>query len=158
MSSFMPTPNMLMRSTLLALAAVTLTPFSLEAHDGLLAQNAVAPPDTASVTQNVKMGGGTHQFKSVAGWCEIPTSAGAVLGATHGGIVVDKAGLIYFSTDTDRSIMVYSPEANTSGPSIPNSAAAMASRSTRPMGSSSSTQRISRGARWSNSIWTALPC
>lgn len=107
----MPSPNMPMRSTLLALAAVTLTPFSLRAHDGLLAQNAVAPPDTASVTQNVKMGEGGYQFQSVAGWCEVPKdSAGGVLGATHGGIVVDKAGIIYFSTDTDRSIMVYSPE------------------------------------------------
>ena len=84
------------------------SPF-LSAHEGGPAGN-VIPPDTASVTQNVKMGAGTHQYESVAGWCQMPTDNGGIIGATHGGIVIDKAGLIYISTDTDRSIMVYSPE------------------------------------------------
>ncbi|HSJ03794.1 MAG TPA: hypothetical protein VK956_15135 [Verrucomicrobium sp.] len=101
-----------MRLATFVFALAASAPFSLHAHDGLLAQNnAPAPPDTASVTQNVKMGEGDHQFQSVGGWCETPKdSAGGLLGATHGGIVVDKSGLIYFSTDTARSIMVYSPE------------------------------------------------
>ena len=35
---------------------------------------------------------------------------GKALGPCHGGAVIDKAGNIYVSTDTDRGIVVFSPE------------------------------------------------
>src|SRR6266702_4476925 len=35
---------------------------------------------------------------------------GKSLGPCHGGAVIDKAGNIYVSTDTDRGIVVFSPE------------------------------------------------
>src|SRR5690349_15296301 len=35
---------------------------------------------------------------------------GKPIGSCHGGALVDKAGNIYISTDTDRGILVYSPE------------------------------------------------
>ena len=38
------------------------------------------------------------------------TPGGQPLGACHGGAVIDKAGNIYVSTDTDRGILVFSPD------------------------------------------------
>src|SRR6187551_2200196 len=35
---------------------------------------------------------------------------GKPLGACHGGVVIDKAGNSYVTTDTDRGIVVFSPE------------------------------------------------
>src|ERR1700722_3880427 len=35
---------------------------------------------------------------------------GKPIGPCHGGTVIDKAGNIYVTTDTDRGILVYSPE------------------------------------------------
>ena len=64
--------------------------------------------DAKSVTQAATTGSGIHTYQSIPGWCELPD--GKALGNTHGGMVVDRAGLIYFNTDTKRSIMVYSPE------------------------------------------------
>lgn len=67
-----------------------------------------APRDRAAVSEAVTTGSGSHQFRSVANWCQLP--GGKKLGNTHGGIVVDRQGLIYFNTDTGRSIMIYSPD------------------------------------------------
>ena len=64
--------------------------------------------DAASVTQAAITGSGTHTYESVPGWCELPGRK--ALGNTHGGMVVDREGLVYFNTDTKRSIMVYSPD------------------------------------------------
>jgi DNA-binding beta-propeller fold protein YncE len=38
------------------------------------------------------------------------TPGGQPIGACHGGTVIDKAGNIYVTTDTDRGILVFSPE------------------------------------------------
>src|SRR5437667_12568812 len=38
-----------------------------------------------------------------------PNPGGQQLGPCHGGVVIDKAGNIYVSTDTERGIVVFSP-------------------------------------------------
>lgn len=81
---------------------------NLMAHDSADHQN--APPDTAAVTQRVRTGSGENMYESVPGWCSLPQGQQS-LGATHGGIVHDKAGNIYFSMDGGpHGLMVYSPE------------------------------------------------
>lgn len=50
----------------------------------------------------------SFDYEPVVGWCELP--GGAILGNTHGGVVLDREGRVYFNTDTERSILVYSPE------------------------------------------------
>jgi hypothetical protein len=39
-----------------------------------------------------------------------PNPGGQPLGACHGGVVIDQAGNIYITTDTERGIVVFSPE------------------------------------------------
>ncbi len=66
-----------------------------------------ATPAAAS-TRVVIAGSGAHTYESVPGWCRLPDES--PLGNTHGAIVIDRAGLVYFNTDTERAIMVYTPE------------------------------------------------
>lgn len=54
------------------------------------------------------LGSGDFSFQSVPGWCQLPESR--PLGNTHGGIVRDEKGNIYFNTDTTKSILVYSED------------------------------------------------
>jgi len=71
-----------------------------------------APRDALSVTQAVKSGSGTNVYESVPMWCQMPDERQTV-GATHGGIVVDKKGNIYFSMDGPADgpgILVYTPD------------------------------------------------
>lgn len=69
-----------------------------------------APADKAAVTDTVRVGSGSATYESVANWCQLPEGQ-EVLGSTHGGIVVDDEGLIYFSMDSgDHGILVYNPE------------------------------------------------
>ena len=46
-------------------------------------------------------------YEPVLGWCRLPDER--ALGNTHGGIVIDAQGRVYYNTDTDRSIMVHRP-------------------------------------------------
>ena len=48
------------------------------------------------------------KYAIVPGFFE-QTPGGEPLGACHGGVVLDKAGNIYVTTDTKRGIVVYSP-------------------------------------------------
>lgn len=48
------------------------------------------------------------RYEPVPGWCKLPSDR--PLGNTHGGIVIGPEGQVMFNTDTDRSIMVYTPE------------------------------------------------
>ncbi|MFK7961317.1 MAG: hypothetical protein AB8G96_12430 [Phycisphaerales bacterium] len=41
-------------------------------------------------------------------WCKLPSDR--PLGNTHGGIVIDAAGHVYYNTDTDRAIMVHTAD------------------------------------------------
>ena len=68
-----------------------------------------APPDALCVTAVVRTGSGDNSYQSVADWCQLPEGR-KTLGSTHGGVVVDKDGLIYFSMDEGpQGILVYEP-------------------------------------------------
>ena len=85
-----------------------------------LASLAVAHPDDqpASTVRLVAaapipagpLGSGPWKFQVESGWAKIP--APATLSPTHGGVVVDRAGLIYVSTDGPSGILVFSPDGN----------------------------------------------
>lgn len=101
-------------SMLKTLAASALTAALLAtpamAHDSAEHANVPAPKDALAVTDAVTTGTGANAYRSVPNWCQFPEGAKSV-GATHGGIVVDKAGNIYFSMDGgNEGILVYSPE------------------------------------------------
>lgn len=69
-----------------------------------------APPDARAVTECVRTGSGDLTYESIANWCQIPEGQ-KVLGATHGGIVIDKAGNVYFSLqEGEHGLLVYSPD------------------------------------------------
>jgi hypothetical protein len=69
-----------------------------------------APPDGLAVTSVIKTGTGDNTYQSVPNWGEIPAGR-PNLGHTHGGVVIDKQGLIYFSMDQGpHGILVYSPD------------------------------------------------
>jgi hypothetical protein len=81
------------------------------AHDG--DHSLPPPPDALCVTAEVRTGGGSFTYQSVPNWCQVPDNRPDLGSPTHGGVVVDKAGNIYFTMDTGPSphgIMVYSPE------------------------------------------------
>src|SRR5687768_11273167 len=91
---------------LIALAALTLSPIAL-AHDGDTHTPTHAPPDARGGTHLVQAGQGPHTYQSVPNWCQIPEGR-KTLGTTHGGVLVDKKGNIYFSMDGgDQGILVY---------------------------------------------------
>jgi len=92
---------------LIALAAIALSPLAL-AHDGDHLGD--APPDARGVTHQVIAGEGANTYQSVPNWCQMPEGR-KNLGSTHGGVVVDKKGNIYFSMDTGPdAILVYGPD------------------------------------------------
>lgn len=78
-----------------------------EGHSGLAV---AAPQDGRGVTHLVVAGEGANTYQSVPNWCQMPEGR-KTLGATHGGVVVDKKGQIYFSMDGgDQAILVYTPD------------------------------------------------
>jgi DNA-binding beta-propeller fold protein YncE len=57
----------------------------------------------------VRTGNGAWTYQAVPHWGELPD--GKIIGPTHGGVVVDdKTGLIYVSTDSALSVIVYQPD------------------------------------------------
>lgn len=87
---------MVCRSTLLALAALFGLAVPLYAADA--PSKEVAP---------VRMGCGIMTFDTVPGW-GLGEDGKSVIGPTHGGVVVDKAGNIY--TSAQMGVFVFSPE------------------------------------------------
>jgi outer membrane protein assembly factor BamB len=63
---------------------------------------AIAVGATASLAADVKY--------SIVPGCFEAKPGDQQLGPCHGGLVIDKAGLVYVTTDTPRGIVVYSPE------------------------------------------------
>ena len=76
---------------------------TLVAHEG----HKHAPKGHA-FTEVVKTGQNNFTYETVPGFGKIP--GGAKLGPTHGGVAVDKSGLIYTSTDGEQSIAVFKPD------------------------------------------------
>lgn len=87
---------MVCRSTLLALAALF----------GLVVPLAAADTPTKEVAP-VRMGCGIMTFDTVPGW-GLGEDGKSVIGPTHGGVVIDKAGNIY--TSAQMGVFVFSPE------------------------------------------------
>jgi DNA-binding beta-propeller fold protein YncE len=88
-----------------AVLAVSLVTF---AHEGV--DHTHAPGDALAVTHAVRTGAGENTFESVPNWCQLPEGR-QTLGPTHGGIVEDKDGNIYFTMDGGpNSILVYTPD------------------------------------------------
>jgi len=96
------------RGVLPGILAAVLAPVAF-AHEG--ADHTHAPPDGLSVTAVVQTGSGQDTYRSVPNWCQMPEGR-QNLGSTHGGVLVDKQGNIYFSMDTQQGpgILVYSPD------------------------------------------------
>ncbi|MDB6173705.1 MAG: hypothetical protein JWL59_3016 [Chthoniobacteraceae bacterium] len=67
-----------------------------------------APADDTKVTVAVTTGSGAQTFQTVPNWASIPDKL--TLGPTHGGIVIDKKGIIYVSTDSPKGIYVFSAD------------------------------------------------
>lgn len=80
----------------------------------LIAPLAFAHPDHGTKPGDdpgaaVHTGNGAWQFVAVPHWGELPD--GKNIGPTHGGVVVDEdSGLIYVSTDSELSVIVYQPD------------------------------------------------
>ena len=67
----------------------------------------VSAQEKAAKVLPVRMGCGLMTFDTVPGWGLRPDGKSA-LGPTHGGVVIDKAGNIY--TSTDAGVVIFSPE------------------------------------------------
>ncbi len=90
-----------------ALSACIIVPAVL-AHDG--SDLTAAPADARCVTDTVTTGEGALKYTSVANWCQMPEGQ-KTIGTTHGGVVVDKAGNIYFGMDGGKhGVLVYAPD------------------------------------------------
>ncbi len=95
------------KSWLTAIAALALSPLAL-AHNGPESEHLQPPPDALSITALVTSGSGVNTYQSVPNWCQTPTGRVDLGSPTHGGVVVDKAGLIYISMDGGpHGILVY---------------------------------------------------
>ena len=69
--------------------------------------SSVPSVDAADAVQPVRMGSGAMTFDTVPGW-GLGDDGKSVLGATHGGVVIDKAGNIY--TSANIGVFVFSPD------------------------------------------------
>lgn len=69
--------------------------------------SAAFPGIAAEKQQPVRTGAGVMTFETVPGW-GLGEDGKSVLGATHGGVVIDKAGNIY--TSANIGVFVFSPE------------------------------------------------
>ncbi|MBT8484612.1 MAG: hypothetical protein HKO59_04040 [Phycisphaerales bacterium] len=98
--------------TLALLIAITIATLATiaTAHDGTHPhEHAAAPaPPTPTIESATQVGIAPLAFEPVPGWCALPDER--PLGNTHGGIVIDRAGRIYYNTDTKRAIMVHAPD------------------------------------------------
>ena len=65
------------------------------------------PMSAADTVAPVRMGAGAMTFDTVPGW-GLGEDGKSVIGPTHGGVVIDKAGNIY--TSADKGVFVFSPD------------------------------------------------
>ncbi|MBK1830252.1 hypothetical protein JIN77_05925 [Verrucomicrobiaceae bacterium R5-34] len=66
------------------------------------------PPKGEALTEVLHTGSGAFTYRTVPGFGQLPD--GAKLGPTHGGVAVDAKGLIYVSTDGEKSLCVFKPD------------------------------------------------
>jgi hypothetical protein len=65
-------------------------------------------PKAKAMTEVVRTGNGSFTYENVLDWGKLPENA--KLGPTHGGVAIDKQGLIYVSTNGEKSICVFKPD------------------------------------------------
>jgi hypothetical protein len=72
--------------------------------------SAAAAPSSPSIAAlpAAAPGSGAWHFEVESNWAKVP--AGTALGPTHGGVVIDKAGLVYMTTDAPAGILVFKPD------------------------------------------------
>lgn len=87
-----------------ALAFCALSTAALAHSDDIMPVRKVA----AAPLPSAPLGQGAWRFEVESGWAKVPANTN--LGPTHGGIVVDRAGLIYMSTDGPLGILVFQPD------------------------------------------------
>ncbi len=92
-----------------SLPAMRLLLLSLLAAPLALAHPDPGTPPGQEPQSAVRTGNGAWQYEAVPHWGELPD--GKIIGPTHGGVVIDgETGLIYVSTDSELSILVYQPD------------------------------------------------
>ena len=77
---------------------------SLFAHEGDHPKAKASP-----LTKNMKVSLADGAFVNVPNWGDMPEGS-ETIGWTHGGVVIDKDGLIYVSTNGDNTVIVYNAE------------------------------------------------
>ena len=92
----------LVMKRILLLAAASTLPGALPAHP-----HGETTPRGEVLTVAVATGSGDHTYRNVPWW---GTTENQGVGSTNGGVALDKAGKIYFSTDTPNGILIYSAE------------------------------------------------
>ncbi len=93
---------MILNSTMRVFLSLLIAPFVV-AHP-----EAGTAPGTGPQSA-VRTGNGAWSYEAVPHWGELPD--GQIIGPTHGGVVVDdESGLIYVSTDSALSVLVYQPD------------------------------------------------
>ncbi|MCP5534724.1 MAG: 6-bladed beta-propeller [Akkermansiaceae bacterium] len=93
---------MIQLTTTIAIVATGLIAF-VQAHEGHH-----HAPKGKEVTEVLHTGKGAFTYQTVPGFGKLPD--GSNLGPTHGGVVIDKAGLIYVSTNGDKAMCVFKPD------------------------------------------------
>ena len=88
-------------------AMVIASALFVSAGTELLEGERSSSPQLATDVDPVRMGCGAMTFDTVPGW-GLGSDGQSVLGATHGGVVVDRAGNIY--TSARKGVVVFSPE------------------------------------------------
>ena len=84
-------------------AGLLLSSSLLMAHEGEHPDSSSSA--TAPITSPVQTGQGDLTYTTVPGWGKIPGQE--YIGSTHGGIVVDKSGKIYVSTNGPKTLAVF---------------------------------------------------
>ncbi len=99
-----------MKHSFLTTAVLTLlaTSFSVAHDDGSHSHASSDPTSAPAALGPIITGSGAHTYENIPGWGTLPD--GKLLGPLHGGVAVDRAGLIYFSTDTNDGVRVFSAE------------------------------------------------
>ncbi len=89
----------------LPIALSALLTASALAHPGT---PGLAPKDDTTIIVAQLTGTAEQTYQTVPNWGEIPDPIN--IGPTHGGVVIDKAGNIYVSTDGPKGIFVFAPD------------------------------------------------
>ena len=95
------------RSVVGSFLAACLMVGSAVADDSVSVAASKKTASSASSSGGVRMGNGSMVFETVPGWGLRPDGASAI-GASHGAVVIDKAGNIF--TSSSRGVYVFTPE------------------------------------------------